>query len=354
MPSTNDVPPSLGVALDLDLERRPDALLALAMLNGLHAKNEAERISLSVSRPSLTMARLADVIAEFYPVLPLNGGFSTIGMPDGAPPAQDAPALAAVLARKSADGTPLYVSHVSRLVDTADSAVLTRNLLLAQPDGNAAIVLAGPPTGLARLLGLYGARPQLVAKVRHLVLAAGAFPNGALEPSIALDLAAARQLLAEWPTPLVAVGAEVGEALRYPGAKLEEGLAWSALHPVAAAYRALHTMPYDAPTTALAALLYAVHPEGGYFKLSEPGTIAVLADGRTRFTPGAGGRHRYLIADPAQKERLLATYQSLVSAEPVPRPARFKPPPAAAPPPAAPATPEGVAVPAAAPPRGNP
>jgi len=226
--------------------------------------------------------------------------------------------------------------------------------LLAQPDGNAAIVLAGPPTGLARLLGLYGARPQLVAKVRHLVLAAGAFPNGALEPSIALDLAAARQLLAEWPTPLVAVGAEVGEALRYPGAKLEEGLAWSALHPVAAAYRALHTMPYDAPTTALAALLYAVHPEGGYFKLSEPGTIAVLADGRTRFTPGAGGRHRYLIADPAQKERLLATYQSLVSAEPVPRPARFKPPPAAAPPPAAPATPEGVAVPAAAPPRGNP
>ena len=41
-------------------------MLAVAMLNGFTAKTEARRISLSVSRPSLISAQLADVIATFY------------------------------------------------------------------------------------------------------------------------------------------------------------------------------------------------------------------------------------------------------------------------------------------------
>ncbi|MEY2935322.1 MAG: hypothetical protein RL033_6071 [Pseudomonadota bacterium] len=349
MPASEDPRPSLGVALDLDLQSRPDALLAVAMLNGLTARGEAERIGVNLSRPSLASARLADVIVDFYSTLPLNAGFSPIGMPDGSPPVPDAPALAAVLARKNADGSSVYTSSIQRLVDTAESAVLLRNLLLGQPDGNATIVLAGPATGLVRLLDLHGARALLATKVKQLVLAAGAFPGssipgGGAEPSVASDVPAARRLLAEWPTPVLAVGAEVGEALRYPGARLVDGLSWSAAHPIVDAYRALRSgpqaVPQDSPTTALAALLAAVQPDAGYFQRSEPGMIAVLDDGRTRFTPSASGRHRYLIADPAQKERLLATYVSLVSAQPVPRPARFKPPPANAAPAAAAAVPQ--------------
>ncbi|MEY4545114.1 MAG: hypothetical protein RL685_1309 [Pseudomonadota bacterium] len=357
MPVSEDPRPSLGVALDLDLQSRPDALLAVAMLNGLTARGEAARIGVNLSRPSLTTARLADVIVDFYSTLPLNGGFSPIGMPAGSLPVPDAPALAAVLARKNADGSSVYTSSIQRLVDTAESAVLLRNLLLGQPDGNATIVLAGPAKGLARLLDLHGARSLLAAKVKQLVLAVGAFPGnpipgGGAEPSVASDVPAARRLLAEWPTPVLAVGAEVGEALRYPSARLVEGLSWSAAHPIADACRALRSGPHDtphgvpphahqdSPTTALAALLYAVQPDAGYFQLSAPGTLAVLEDGRTRFTPSASGRHRYLIADPAQKARLLATYVSLVSAQPVPRPARFKPPPANAAPAAGVAMPQ--------------
>ena len=41
-------------------------MLAVAMLNGFTAKTEARRISLSVSRPSLASAQLADVVASFY------------------------------------------------------------------------------------------------------------------------------------------------------------------------------------------------------------------------------------------------------------------------------------------------
>ena len=325
-PALAEPRPPVGIAIDGDLGVRPDAWLAVALLNGLSARNEARRISLSVSRPSLTAARLADVVAEFYPTLPLNAGVSTIGMLDAGAPAADAPALAALLAAKTESGTPIFASHVQRVVDTADSAILIRNTLLGQHDGNARIVLAGPATGLARLLGLYGARPQLMAKVERLVVAIGAYPHGSVEPSVASDIGAARRLFAEWPTPLVAVGSELGAALRYPASTLVDGLAGAAAHPVVAAYRALGKMPYDAPTAALAATLHAVHPEPGYFRLSEPGTISVEADGRTRFTPTTNGRHRYLVADPAQRERLLALYVALVSAAPAPRPVPRRPP----------------------------
>jgi hypothetical protein len=227
-----------------------------------------------------------------------------------------------MLLKTGPDGAPLYSSAIGRLLDTADNAVLIRNMLLAQFDGNAAIVLAGQATGVTRLLNLFGARPQIQAKVKHLVIAAGSFPGAEPDPAVKKDVAAARALFAEWPTPIVAVGSEVGIALPYPGASIEKDFGWAPAHPVADAYRAFKPMPYDAPASALAAVLYAVHPEDGYFTLSEPGTIAVLDDGRTQFTPAVDGRHHYLKVDPAQKERINALYTALVSAPPAPRPGR--------------------------------
>jgi hypothetical protein len=342
------------VALDADLSVRPDALLAIALLNGLSAQNEARRIALSVTRPSLVAAQLADVIAEYYSTLPQNWGYATIGMLDGALPSPDSPALATLLARKNLDGAPLYPTRVQRLVDTADSATLLRNVLLAEQDGNAALVLAGAATGLSRLLDLYGARPQLRAKVKLLVVAAGAYPSGNAEPTIAGDLASARRVFKEWPTPIVAVGSEFGEALRLPAKVAQEMLAAAPDHPVAAAYAALGRTPYDTATTALAALLYAVRPDAEDYRLSVPGTIDVLDDGRTRFTPRADGTHRYLIANPARAQQLLAQYTALVSAPPLPRPVvQRKPPlpPAQAGAAQQPAAQPGTAQPAAAKPR---
>jgi hypothetical protein len=322
--------PPLGIAFEGDLGNRIDALLAVSMLNGFTAKGEARKIALAISRPSLKAAQLADVAIAFYSgraIAGPGGGVGgnpdgMVGMPEGASFATDDPPLAAILAKKTADGTPQYTTGISRVLDTADNAVLIRNMLLAQNDGNASIVVAGPMTGMARLLALYGARPQIVAKVAQLVVAVGAYPAGPAEASIKGDIAAARKVFDEWPTPLVAVGAELGVALPYPGASIESDFGWSQAHPIADAYRAAKAMPYDAPATALAALVQAVHPGDGYFKLSEPGTISVLDDGRTQFTPGASGKHRYLIADPAQRDRVIKLYRDMVSAQPAPRPGR--------------------------------
>jgi hypothetical protein len=345
------VRPPIGIAFDGDLGNRIDAVLAVAMLNGMAAKGEARRISLSVSRPSLKAAQVADVISAFYAGRPAGaptGGIGAaregmIGMPEGGPP-DETPLFAAALAKPGPDGKPLYTSSISGPIDTAESCVLIRNLLLAQHDGNAAIVLAGPATGLVRILDLYRSGPQIVAKVKHLVVAAGSFPAGPADRTVKSDIAAARKLFAEWPTPLVAVGTEVGDELPYPGSSIETDFGWSPAHPVVDAYRSAKPMPYNASAAALAAVLYAVHPDNGYYTLSEPGTITVLDDGRTPFTPGADGRHRYLIVDRAQKDQVTALYTALVSAPPAPRPTRGRrggAPPTPPPPPRQPVTPPG-------------
>jgi hypothetical protein len=322
--------PPIGIALDGDFGNRIDAMLAIAMLNGMTAKTEARRISLSVSTPSLVGAQLADVVSGFYRGRPAGGATGgvgaitegMIGMPEGSAGSDDGAALGPLLTKASAEGTPLYTSAIAGLVNTAESAVLIRNLLLAQHDGNAAIVLAGPATGLVRILGLYRSGPQITAKCKVLLVAAGAFPAGQPEASVRADVAAARKLFAEWPTPIVAVGSEVGAALPYPGASIEKDFTWAPAHPLVDAYRAFKPMPYDAPASALAAVLYAVHPDEDYFKLSDPGTISVLDDGSTRFAPGTDGKHRYLIVDSAQKDRIVSLYTAMVPAPPAPRPGR--------------------------------
>jgi len=327
-PGRGTVRPPIGIALDGDFGNRIDAVLAIAMLNGLAAKSEARRIALCESRCSLKGAQVADVVASFYSpraVAPRGGvggnPANMVGMPEEGPSGDPAP-LSALLSRRGADGAPAYTSGITELRDTAENAVLIRNILLAQQDGNAAVVLAGPATGLARLTGLFGAKPQVAAKVKHLVAAIGAFPTGAADPSIAADVAAARKLFGEWSAPLVAVGAEVGAALPYPGGSVEQDFAWAPSHPVVDAIRAYQSTPYDPPTSALAAVLYAAHADAGYFKLSEAGTIRVLDDGRTQFTADPNGAHRYLIVDSAQKERAIELFRELVSAKPAAPPGR--------------------------------
>jgi len=321
----------MSIAFEGDLGNRIDAVMAVAMLNGFAAKNEARRIALAIPRASLKAAQITDIITAFYSPRaiagPGGGGVGgnpegIVGMPDGPSFFTDTPAFSPLILKSAPDGTPEYATAVERVLDTADGAVLIRNQLLAQFDQNATLVVAGPATGLARLLALYGAPPQITAKVKQTVVTLGTYPSGAAEAGIKADVAAARAFFAGWPGPVVAVGSEVGEALPYPGATIEQDFAWAPAHPVADAYRLGKTMPYDAPVSALAAMLYAVHPTDGYFTLSDPGTIVVQDDGRTTFTPSATGKHRYLIVDPAQKERVIKIYRDMASSRPAPRPGR--------------------------------
>ena len=305
--------PPVGVVFDADLGNAIDDALALAMLFGFQGRNESRVLSVSTTKSSLAAAIFADVLVRFYtgepgpfaPAIPIGLSLS------GNMPAPN-PMLDAVV------GNPKYARTIVKMNDTADPVALIRNALSAQLDQNAIVVLTGPATNLAGLLAIPGAPPLIAQKVRYLVVAADALTMS--------DIPAAKRLFAEWPTPVVTAPGELGDAVPFPAASIDKDFAWSDAHPLVAAYRAWRPMPYDAPAAAMAAALYAVHPEGNYFKLSDPGTVDVAGDGRIRLSPAPNGKHRTLIFDPAQKDRIQQIYAETASTKPVGRAQRFRPP----------------------------
>ena len=322
--------PPVGIVFDSDLGNGIDDALALAMLYGFEGKSEARLISTSTTKSCLRAAAFCDALAKFYAGPPPQGAVAAfqrpappIGMADNGKMAEDTAVLKAVLEKKTPEGKPVYAQSILKMNDTADPTALIRNAFTAQNDENCLVVLAGPATNLVKVLDLPGTVDLIKHKVKFLAVAAGSYPDGRSDFNIKTDVAAAKRLFAEWPTPIVAAGAEVGAALPFPGSSIEKDFAWAPDHPIADAYRAFRPMPYDAPAPAMAAVLYAVHPDG-YFKLSDPGTIGVLEDGRTKFTPPPEGQHRYLVVDPAQKEKVIQTYVEMASAKPVVRAPRFR------------------------------
>ena len=333
--------PSLGIILDCGLGDSIDEALALALLYGLDGKNEVRILALSISKPNLKAAAFLEAISRFYGGAS-SGAFGVIGrtlpvgLADSGKLPEDTPMLTQPLARRTEDGKPLYPHGIENLNDTAEARTVLRNAIFAQADQSCVVVLTGSATNLARMLDLSGVKEAIAQKVRFLVVTGGAYPNG--EPSFNLktDAQAAKKLFAEWPTPIVAAGDELGTALAYPAASIEKDFAWTPAHPVVDAYRAYKTMPYDAPTSAMAAVLYAVRSTVNDFKLSAPGTIRVTEDGRAQFTAAPDGKHRYLTLEAAQKESVLKTFIELASAKPVPKqPRQRRQPPAPVEPPKA-------------------
>ena len=324
----------LGVAFDTVLGDI-DHLLGLAMLFALEGRRQIRVPSISTSRFNLQAARFLDLVARFYGGeqagdFVVNRLSLPIGMTaTGKETTDSSPMLNAALQKTAADGTPVYPRTVTALNDTADPVALIRNALSAQVDHNAVVVLAGAPTNLLGVMARPDGREWVNKKARVLSIAAGRFAAGPVDPIIRRDVAGFRTLLAEWPSPIIMAGTELSEALPFPGASLESGTAWAPHHPIVDAYRAFKSMPYDAPSRTLAAVLHAVSSDQPYFDLSPPGTVAVARDGRTTFSPSSDGRHRYLIAKPEQKARVLQVYVEMVTAQPPPRPGRGGPRPAA-------------------------
>ena len=321
--------PPVGIIFDSDIGNDIDDVLALALLKGFEGAEQPEvrLISVSVTKSNLKAAAFCDAAARFFSAIAdrdtpprfrrsrsLPVGFTDDGMSP-----EDMPLLTVPLAKRDASGEPAYPHGIKKLNDTAEPLALIRNAFTAQHDQNAVVLLAGRATNLARVLDLPGTRELISSKVRFLVMAGGAFPEGGPEPAIQADLAAAQKLFADWPTPIVAAGTEIGADVLYPASSIANDFGWAENHPIVDAYKAYRPMPYDAPSTAMAAALYAVRPEAGYFRLSEPGVIRVSSDGKTHFSEAADGRHRYLIADPAQKEAILEICTKTVSAMPAPR-----------------------------------
>ena len=299
------------VIFDTDMGNDIDDALALALLHALESRGEAKLLAVTITKENPWAAPYVDLVNKFY-----RRGEIPIGMARPGRTPKSSPMIERPAQRKNPDGSFVYKRSIDQGSNAPDAVSVLRRALQGQQDGSVVIVQVGFSTNLAKLLESPPDAELVRKKVRLLSLMAGAFPSGKPEFNVKEDIHSARQLFEKWPTPIVASGYEIGNALLFPAVSIERDFNYAKDHPVAEAYRAYMKMPYDRPTWDLTSALYAVRPDRGYFALSPTGRITVGSDGRTSFAASVEGRHRYLVLQPDQKAKTLEAMVILASEPP--------------------------------------
>ncbi|MEZ5364684.1 MAG: nucleoside hydrolase [Bryobacterales bacterium] len=296
----------VSLIFDTDMGNDIDDALALAVIHALESRGEAKLLAVTITKDNPKAAPFVDALNTFY-----GRGDTPIGVVRNGSTPEEGKYLGAV-----ADDAKRFPRDLMSGKDAPEAVGLLKRILKDQPDGSVVMVQVGFSTNLVRLIGDEEGRELVKRKVRLLSLMGGAFPTISAEYNIKIDLASSKKLTAEWPTPIVFSGFEIGKALLYPAESIERDYAYTPNHPIPPAYRAYMKMPYDRPTWDLTSVLYAVRPDRGYFSLSPEGRVSVDDGGYTRFTPEKGGPHRFLTLSDTQKTRTLEALVELSSQPP--------------------------------------
>jgi inosine-uridine nucleoside N-ribohydrolase len=299
---------AVPVIFDTDMGNDVDDALALAMLHALESRGESRLLGVTVTKDNPWAPVFVDLVNTFY-----GRGQIPVGMVKGGVAPEDSKMIRTPSERRKEDGTFVYPRRLASGAEAPEAVALLRRLLAAEKDGTVVIVQVGFSTNLARLLDAPADVELVKRKVKLLSVMAGNFAQPKPEFNVQKDTASARKLFDRWPGEIVASGFEIGEAMKFPAARIEKDFAWAQDHPVVDAYRAYMKMPYDRQTWDLTAVLYGVRPGGAYFDLSAPGRITSDDAGRTSFRPDATGKHRYLVLTEAQRARTLECLIALAS-----------------------------------------
>jgi purine nucleosidase len=313
----------IRLIFDTDMGNDVDDAVALAMIHALESRGEAKLLAVTVTKDNRWAAPFIDAMNTFY-----GRADIPIGMVRNGKTPEDANMIRVPAARTRSDGSFVYPHDLTDGKDAPEATGLLRRVLSKEKDGAVVVVQIGFSTNLARLLDSrpddaspLAGRVLVKRKVRLLSIMGGAFPEGKPEYNIETDVPSAKKLLAEWPTPIVASGYEIGNKVLYPASSILKDYGYVADHPLAESYREYMKMPYDRPMWDPTATLYAVRASS--FTLSPRGTITVDDTGRTHFAANPQGRHQYLTATPEQARAALRAIIELASRPPD----RLMPPP---------------------------
>jgi inosine-uridine nucleoside N-ribohydrolase len=300
----------LRIIFDTDIGNDIDDALALAMLHAMETAGEAKLLAVTITKDNPWAPVYVDLANHFY-----GRGGIPIGMVKGGPTPEDSPYLRVPAARRGPGGGPLYPRRIESGTAVPDATTVLRDVLSKEKDSAVTIVQVGFSTNLARLLQSPGGADLVKRKVRLLVMMAGEFPTGKPEYNIRIDIPSAKKVFADWPTPIVTSGFEIGKTILFPASAIESKFSYVPNHPIADAYRQYQKMPYDRPTWDLTAVLYAVRPKG-YFQIGATGRVNVTDDGRTTLEADPKGKQSYLTVDGPGREKALAAMIELSSRPP--------------------------------------
>lgn len=319
-----DEPPARPVKLifDTDMGNDIDDALALGVIHALQSRGECELLAVTLSKDNDLAAPFVDLVNTFY-----GRGQIPLGVVRNGKTPEDSRYLTDTV-KASEDGKPRYPYKLRSGKEAPEAVGLLRQTLAAQPDRSVVLVVVGFSTNIARLLespadqhSTLTGKELVTRKVRLLSMMAGMFSemNRVKEYNVFIDSSAAQKVFADWPTPLVTSGFEIGQAIKFPATSIERDFGYVKHHPLKQAYELYQKIPYDRETWDLTAVLYAIRPDCGYFGLSPAGHIRVDAQDVTQFDTAEGGRHRFLTVNAEQIARVREALVQLASQPPTVR-----------------------------------
>jgi hypothetical protein len=276
------------ILFDTDIENDVDDVGAVAVLHKLADRGEARILGMGVSVSHPWSAPCLDALNTYF-----GRPDTPIGVPKG-----KAPDTGSKYAQKISAEFP----HRLASADAAPNVVtLYRQLLAGEPDQSVVLVSVGFLTNVANLIDSsadeaspLGGRALVAKKIKLWVAMAGQFPSGR-EWNVFQDTDASRRALADWPTPVVFSGFEIG-------LPVETGAALRAVAPNSPIRRSyeLYNESANRSSWDQTAVLYAVRgPDerlANLWSLSKPGVIEIRADGSNDWRESADGTQTYLIA----------------------------------------------------------
>jgi inosine-uridine nucleoside N-ribohydrolase len=297
--------------LDTDMGNDVDDALALAMIHALENRGEVRLLAVTITKDNRAAAPFVDLVNQFYgrPDVP-------VGVVRNGKTPEDAPMLKVPVERRDARGVFVYPRRLRDGSQAPEAVALLTRVLNEQPDASVTIAQIGFSTNLARLAATPEGRALAARKVKVLYLMAGNFQKPRPEYNVFTDAPAFRDLMKNWPSPIVFSGFEIGLLITYPIESIQKDFAWAANHPVVDAYKVYVGKAEDHPNWDSTAVLQAIRPDRGYFDLSPPGNVELGEKDTTVFSPDAQGKCRFLIAKPEQVSRIRELIAGLVSEPP--------------------------------------
>ena len=286
-----------AIIYDTDMGSSTDDLFALEMLYRYHEQGRCRLLGIVVDRMGEDCAACADVMNTYFghgdlPIALVRNGIENPsvwidykGLPG----------------YTHADGSPMFWHSVEDYSALPDGWQLYRRLLAAEPDHSVRIVSVGFVTCLAQLLESPGdeysplSGVELVRqKVQCLYIQGGRFSvadEGDYNFAQGIDFA--QSFFRLWPSEVDIVFSpmETGQMVEYTPEQVIADIDWTDIHPIKQVYMTCNCNTgqkmWD-PMTVINAV------EGdSLFILSERGTVTILPNAETPFTPSPTGNCRY-------------------------------------------------------------
>ena len=285
-PSARAATRAVPIIFDTDIGPDVDDAGTAAILNALADRGEARILAMNCCTSSEWGAPCLDAINTYYgrPDVPI-GTFKGVGF------LTDAKYNRAIAEQ--------FPNDLKNGRNAPDATEVYRQVLAKQPDHSVTVCAVGPLNNLARLLesapDKYSKRPgrELVErKVARLVVMGGRYPEGK-EWNFEQAPAAAAKVMAEWPSPIVASGFEIGARV-HTGKRLETETPDT--NPVRKAFALYAGAGKGRESWDETALYAAVRSPESLWDVKGSGAITINpATSVNSWTATANGKHAYLV-----------------------------------------------------------